>query len=155
MTVHIGEIVPFPQGGNGNMGDLENRYRPIGRAALTVDRFVMVYYRLLFSASNDDAATPTLNADLEFRIDHRARHGPIGGDGAGGSPGEGIRFSFLITKSPNMGFGGTLDKNYRLTDQEMQAGSMARGDAVVALWTNPHSDSSLHWDLDIGLAPLL
>ena len=154
MSVHIGEIVPFTQGGNGNMGDLENRYRPIGRAALSAPRFVLVYYRVLFSASNDDATTPTLNADLEFRIDHRARHGSIGGDGAGGSPGEGIRFSFLITKSANMGFGGTLDKHYRLTDDELQAGTMFRGDAVVALWTNPHADSRLHWDLEFGLAPL-
>lgn len=155
MGVNIGKIFPFAQQGNADMGDLENRYDARGRATVNVDRFVLVYYRLIFQASNDDATTPTLNADLEARIDHRARHGAIGGDGAGATPGEGIRNSFLITKSPNMGFGGTKDKNYRLTDAEMQAGTMFRGDWVVFLWTNPHTDASLHWCLDFGLGQLL
>lgn len=158
MSVNIGEIHSFRQSGVGDMGSVEKRYNGVGRFRLNVKRWVVVYYRIRFGQAWDPTSgaavtAPTLNANFAMRVDHRARTREIGGDGTDGTPVEVIPWSFAIHKSDAVGATAT-DVNVRLTDEEMQANIMTREEWAVATWTNPHSDGSLKWFLEVGLAAL-
>ena len=159
MGVNIGPIQSWTQGGRRNMGSIEARYENVGRFTLDVPRFVLVYYRARAGQAWDPSTAPAVTPptgtnDLEVRLDHAGRLSDITGDGVGADPSVMIQHSYLIHKSPGFGIG-KADLNVRLTDEEMQAGALYRGDYCVFIWTNPENDRSLRWNLDVGLAELL
>ena len=148
-----GPVITMRQSGRGDMGAIEDRHKNVGRFTLDVPRFALVYYRAICGQSHDDDTAPTGTNPLVFRVDSAARLSNIGGDGAGDPPGELIPFSFLVHTTPGFGVG-NADINVKITDDEFDSRQMRRGDYLVALWTNPETDGSLRWHLEVGLVEL-
>jgi len=159
MAINLGRLKRFAQGGRGDMGTVEARFKNTGRFTMDVPQFVLVSYKAIlgqYAAPNTSPAieTPTGKADLSFLIDHAQRLSDTGGDGAGGAGTEISSYAFEVHRSINFGVD-NANLNVRLDELEMRAGTMFRGDWLVANWTNPETTGDLRWHLEVVLAELL